>query len=329
MLIFDTNNIKAIKYFEKNKNDNYFSFLANIIDECNFNCAYCYNDRPRSNIKLNLNILYNYIQHFQLVDARYIEIDILGGEPTLHPDLIQFCEKISHLKNISVLIFSNLSHSLDFYMKMMQYNNIYFDFSYHSINNKINFDFINKIKKLYKTKYKNKLSISMMLETKHLFDINLNILKMFQQLSNINILNIDFRLIKSYYGYNNSYSETQIKKYLNIINNIKYNKIEFKLLKTNNLIDIICAEEIDTHKNINFKSWKCKAGYENLYCHVNGDLYNCHSEYIQHTSVPIANIYSDFYMPVNKFIICKCTDCACDWGITKYNTKYINQYISF
>jgi molybdenum cofactor biosynthesis enzyme MoaA len=52
-------NEKYIKVFSNFlQNTTYSSIIVNIIDVCNYNCYYCYNKQPRTNIKLNLNKLY-------------------------------------------------------------------------------------------------------------------------------------------------------------------------------------------------------------------------------------------------------------------------------
>lgn len=67
----------------------YINVTVNIIDNCNYTCNYCYNKDYRSNNILNLTALYNYILKTKL----NIALDILGGEPTLHPDLLIFVRR--------------------------------------------------------------------------------------------------------------------------------------------------------------------------------------------------------------------------------------------
>ena len=92
-------------------NKNNFKLLVFIIDSCNYSCEYCYNDLPRTNKKIDLNKLYFFISEILLkkLNKKYIQLELIGGEPTLHPDLIDFCEKISHIPNIFTTIYTNFS----------------------------------------------------------------------------------------------------------------------------------------------------------------------------------------------------------------------------
>ena len=65
--------------------------IINIIDLCNKKCSYCYNKIYRFDSILNLDFLEKFIDNSLLK----IVFDIIGGEPTLHPDLYDFCKKMN------------------------------------------------------------------------------------------------------------------------------------------------------------------------------------------------------------------------------------------
>jgi len=129
---------------------NSFKLLVYIIDSCNYNCEYCYNDFPRTNIKLDLNKLYFFIKNI-LIDIHkkdYIWLELIGGEPTLHPDLLDFCQKISKLNNIYMTIYTNFSKDIDFYKTLLSIDSrISLILSWHSLNKnfKDKFDLIPNI----------------------------------------------------------------------------------------------------------------------------------------------------------------------------------------
>ena len=79
-----------IEFYSTDRSNMIF-ILAYIIDVCNYNCAYCYNEKPRTNKVLDLNRLYAFLEYLQKRTKKNIDIELIGGEPTLHPNLIDFC----------------------------------------------------------------------------------------------------------------------------------------------------------------------------------------------------------------------------------------------
>lgn len=69
------------------------NILAYIVDRCNFNCSYCYNRKPRKSTLADLDGFFRFIEDIrrqQPLDKK-INVSLIGGEPTLHPDAIDFC----------------------------------------------------------------------------------------------------------------------------------------------------------------------------------------------------------------------------------------------
>nr|DAF73076.1 MAG TPA: putative 7-cyano-7-deazaguanosine (preQ0) biosynthesis protein QueE, clostridial [Caudoviricetes sp.] len=47
-------------------------------------------------------------------------VSLIGGEPTLHPKMVDFCKKILSLKKTSVEILTNFSQPLDYYLDLLE-----------------------------------------------------------------------------------------------------------------------------------------------------------------------------------------------------------------
>ena len=96
-------------------------------DICNYKCWYCF---PGSNtgitrwpdinvIKVNLARLINYYLESKIVDK--VQLNLLGGEPTLWPDLGEFIEYISLNTKCTISVQTNASRTLRWWEKYGQY----------------------------------------------------------------------------------------------------------------------------------------------------------------------------------------------------------------
>lgn len=70
------------------------SVYFHVIEKCNLNCAYCDNYAPLSNSNwyISLNQFENNVRRLRELIEYIPFLSIGGGEPLLHPDLIQLCE---------------------------------------------------------------------------------------------------------------------------------------------------------------------------------------------------------------------------------------------
>ena len=65
--------------------------LAYITDACNYNCWYCYRKCNSPMLQLDLSLLQDYISFVIDKTGRSIEAELIGGEPSCHPQIVQFC----------------------------------------------------------------------------------------------------------------------------------------------------------------------------------------------------------------------------------------------
>lgn len=107
---------------------------------CNLNCKYCYNKKPRTGKLLDLDELYKFVTFIKESTGKNIYLELIGGEPTLHPKLCQFCKFISPICN-KIEVFTNLSANANLYSELIKYN-VHIFASWHSSSE----DFIEKAK---------------------------------------------------------------------------------------------------------------------------------------------------------------------------------------
>ena len=86
------------------------SIYFHVIEKCNLNCAYCDNYAPLSNSDwyISLNQFENNVRRLRELIEYIPFLSIGGGEPLLHPDLIQLCEILQkYYPNSFISILSN------------------------------------------------------------------------------------------------------------------------------------------------------------------------------------------------------------------------------
>ena len=304
--------IKSISSF------NNISIKAYIIDKCNFNCLYCYNNIPRSYYMLDLNMLYKSILYILDTIKIPIKLELIGGEPTLHPNLIAFCKKLLHNINITeCIIYSNFSANISVYEELLRNDKINLYLSWHSTyNDSLNKQYINNMHKLVnkfdKMTLKQKVFYIIMFEHKHIYEA----LKIYKECLSMKISDVLLMLISNTNIYKIKYSSYQLEIYKK---NIKNNNIY-----TDNNIGVI--DDIGNYYEINdnqllqmqlnFKNWHCTAGINRLYIHSDGKIYPC-QQYYQSNINFIGSIFN-----INELVlmpqICKCNICNCEQNIEKY-----------
>lgn len=297
-------------------NNNEINIIANIIDICNYSCDYCCNTFKRCGQQLDINALSSFIQNIINKTTYYINLTLVGGEPTLHPELINFCCKISAFNKIHIEILTNLSNSLDYYINLLK-TGIKISASWHGGQDKHNIMFAKKLFKLPDYFYKNKqIEIRIMLE----HDNWQNSIFIFNLLKHHFLQNIEISLLLDKCGKLYKYSNNQLKTYFDIIKTLPYTNNTL-VIKYNDMTEKhIIYNGIYLNKNLtSFKSWKCNAGVNHLYIHVNGNVFNC-ERYYEMDKKPICNII-EFNGKYDKSIyqpcIC-CSDyCTCDLTLYK------------
>lgn len=286
---------------------NSYQVLAYIADICNYKCEYCYNKFPRTGNLLNLSKLEQFITDI-LEQKDYLALDLIGGEPTLHPDLLDFCEKYKDSTNIELTVYTNLTKPLEYYKKLLSYN-VQLIVSWHSAaDNKI---FVDKLKQ-FSEKERLQTSISIMFEHKYP-DLSIETYKMILDLPKFN--EKYFSLLaesENYKGY--EYTDDQLKEFYNLMT--LSNTQNTTILYNDGTKETVDDNFFFGHpENTNFKNWLCNAGKDYVYIHHNGDVTKCN----EHDLIIIYNLNrssTKFIIPT-KPIICKLENCPCLFDIYK------------
>jgi len=166
----------------------YFSWF--LTSWCNYSCTYCSVGRILDT-KLDKKTSYSsyvlVVKKLGLVKDPFV-IELLGGEPSIHKDILKILRLLNNIDNCKRIEFiTNLSRSYEFYKKLdsEEYNKIELTASYHF--EYYNSDFRDKLLKLSKLKGIN-LSVSVNLPTDQSYWTNTKELLEFLKANNILIM---------------------------------------------------------------------------------------------------------------------------------------------
>lgn len=260
-----------------------------ITDSCNLNCVYCINlsnNYKRKNINLNLFQLYIFIEYLRVITDKSIQLIFIGGEPTLHPDLLAFCEKIKDHKYINLIIYTNFQKSEQYYIDFVQYNNVQFKISFHYIDELETKKFIEKMQLLTQTYHLKIYEIIVMLTDNfnNCIDVYSKIKYKFD--------NISCSLLVKTDNYTPNYTIAQLDQYYCLYRDMHNTDI---IINTKNTR----KENVDFFKiidNICFYKWQCNAGKGQFFIDLHGNIFPCRnnqkllSTIFEYTHLKLQNI---------------------------------------
>lgn len=283
--------------------------VAYIVDDCNYNCSYCYNKRPRNHEKLNLNLLSTLIE--SCIDKfECVYVELIGGEPTLHPQLADFCHKFSNLKNILILIYSNGSQRIELLADLLKHQNVHLVLTLHFSICK-DYNLIKKTQFLQNSGFAKQIQLRIMLEhgyEKELFNAYENAKSLCSK-CDIRLCLINDNILE----YNNAFHETILKSHL---------LDEYAFISKDNMsFEHVTFTDIYSNPScvnmVSFKKWLCNAGYNYMYVHYNGNIYQCQACFEKNTGI-IGNIASFNIDKQLKKHLCMFMNCInCEISIDK------------
>ena len=290
-----------------NCNDVYITIY--FCDMCNYNCWYCYNNNY-SGTYLNIILLQQFIKSLKHVKSN-IYIDLVGGEPSLHPNLLQFCQ-FCQQEHIFISIYTNFSLSIQLYNQLINYD-VKLVLTYHG---KYKHQFLTKLKNLNIVKYTSQvLEINIMYDPREYIDA----LNMYDQLYNdiykecvfLRYVNFDTQIYNDKTILNEFYirNTQSANKEANTMYYIKYN---------DNTFDILTEADIHLYDIKHFKSFLCDSGKNYIYIDKYGYIYPC-STILNNSQYIRGNIYKHDYNVFNIFkpIFCPVDVCVCNFSVKK------------
>lgn len=293
------------------------NLLLFVADRCNFTCPYCYNRMPRHQNNADLDLFYKYVADIhKKLPTRELNVSLIGGEPTLHPNLLDFCDKLQKLDRVCIEVLTNFTKPLEYYINLLK-NNIKIAASWHRApNDMLNWDYVEKMKKIpYKYFTNDQVEVRIMMEN----DNWENSRKVFNELYPPFKKYVEISLLSNNNGSPYRYTDKQLEEYRQLIILTKYKRDFFTVVYNDGSESQVSFSDMYLNPQVNFHLWKCNAGLDYLYVHVNGDVYNCQS-YYEHNKKPICNIVDtngEYIKELYKPCICAVDYCSCDFDVTK------------
>lgn len=293
------------------------TIIVNIIDICNYSCYYCYNKKPRTCKRLDLDKLYVFCKWFHDTINTHINICMLGGEPTLHQDLQSFCKKISdNFKDVKCIVITNFSQDLQYYIDLLKMNaNLIL--SWHSLpNDRNNQEFIDKLNCIPYNYFENDMiKISVMYEKLY----TKNSLYAFDTMYDKYYRYMEFSIVESNHLHGKKsdqyeYTDQELKEFTDRISDKTYfdsqtyKHIEFEY--NDRVEKKVLSQTLLDRKLVDFYNYKCMAGIDQLQIYFNGDISPCDDLY--ENGIILGNIY-DNYFDKSKYHyrICQLHNCPC------------------
>ena len=290
------------------RNPGNFRVLAYIIDRCNYNCEYCCNRFPRSNDILDLFLLSGFIK--ETAEDRkppHFYLDLIGGEPLLHPDLDAFMESVKEVSGLEVTIYSNLSFPVERYLDLLR-KGFQFILSWHGICNDT--EFFNKLKTIAEAGFADRVDVSVMLEP--------GVMRSEEMFIKIRDHLPKFKsLFLSSLSENGPYKRTYNQDELDSLDRLcpMDEKCNTKMVMSDGSVRGLNDNYFFLHpENTNFRWWMCNAGLDYVYVHHNGDVHPCDSM----DGILYGRLGHRIKIP-KKPMLCPLKQCPCLFDVYKVN----------
>jgi len=296
----------------------YTEFAWNIIDVCNFKCTYCGagfgNDasRPVSRFFKDDNLIKTWkgvITKLKLANQENdFEVDLVGGEPTLHPDILEVLSELNQIKTCkSIILITNLSKPISFFhdIDKLGLNKL-------EINCSVHFEYYKKNKTLEKIlQIKNDTSVRiepvvLLPDDKQYWEQVVN----FLETCITNDIEYNCVFLEPAFGNEPEYCDDFYETFDKYINHGRSKTGErYRVVTDDQTEHKITIKDIYVNKIKSFKGWKCTPKSWSI--DVNGSITNsCTGEPLQ---LQGSNM--------NKCVACPRTKCSCNvwWNYHKYN----------
>jgi len=299
-----------------------------ISNVCNYKCDYCFDGshegthRFRKDWELiadNFNALFD--QYVATTHKKRFDLNILGGEPTLWPNLPEFCAKIKQRHKTSIMIISNGSRTIRWWKENAQH----FDHVQLSCHWKeVDIEHFTEVADvLYEA---NVVVTVVVLMDPAKWDLCIDLVNRLKKSRRRWALNL--QKVESNSTYPIVYTEEQseyIQKHTQVrfgnpfylirnMNKALYYQKEPKAVFENRATKKLSAHVMTLNNWNHFKGWECNIGVDNLFVMLDGEITGTCTQHLYGNDFHY-NIYdpkfSENFKPAIKPAICSKEGCYC------------------
>lgn len=284
---------------------------------CNYSCWYCFTGshegeyRWTDDLDLALKNLFTLLDHYKKNGKERFEIHLVGGEPTLWPELGLFVRKIKENYNTWISISSNGSRTIRWWKEYAGY----FDDVMISVHHE-QAD-IRHIIDVCDTAFEKGIVVNaLVLMDTFAWDKCIENIKMLKKSKHkwfINAMEVSHQKIL-YEKYQKDYISSPVKRYPSIFwifKKLKNLKRDPKVVLENGKIKKVNRNWISLKKENRFKGWLCNIGVDSLYVDKDGRITGaCRTKLFENYNLYDSD-FSNKFKPEIKPKICDIDVCGC------------------
>lgn len=256
-------------------NNSLITFAWDVTTQCQYRCSYCYaHDILTSKFDVKLHNIYALVlKRLKLIKSHDFCIELLGGEPTLHPHfykIVDGCFSLDHCKN--VMIVTNLARPITYYKDFNneKFKGLQFDVSFHPEHVKNINEWCKKLKQLNEYEYLDVMANINLVDDEKFIDSYIKIIEYCIE----NKIEISLNVLFSTKKYVSKYSDNFLKFFErykdNLLNSSQSNLIKF--VDYNNNIEYYTSMDIHRYKLNRYKGFNCRPKIWKI--NANGQIVN-------------------------------------------------------
>jgi organic radical activating enzyme len=319
-------------------NYNLLTFSWDLVDVCQYNCSYCASMNFNLNtFKNNPTLRYAWKIVLEKLKMKRIKssfsVELLGGEPTMHPDIYEILEQLNKIENcIQIELITNLAKPLTFYQKLdeQKFNKINIIASYHPEYYTENY--FNKVVSINNSKYIKIYPNINLPDDKNAWESTKTLIERFQNENvqvSINILQDVgegprgswtpsytpefYEYFSKWLGHTIKHKNSIREELIDRVNEYQPITAEIPYKLKNGEILYLSEGDINRHNLRQFKGWSCK----NLMYHISMD-----GTIKDHCTGDVLSLMDLNEKRLTNCVICPLEKCDCDTKFLYVKTKF-------
>jgi MoaA/NifB/PqqE/SkfB family radical SAM enzyme len=300
---------------------------------CNFACAYCPEMLHDNKVKFpNYDLVLTFIKNLAKNNKK-VYVDLLGGETTMWPQLLDFLKETKKISNIITTIETNGSRSTRWWEEFAAEElelNVLLDFTYHGALCDPDLYYAN-LSTVHKT---HQVTSSFMLDPLHFDKIN----NLYKKIKDNLAVDCFYKLARHKTNSSGTYFDytPEMLSKLNLSREeMLFDRDKF-LTKKSAIVHTPTELFVDgektnwqtfvIEKKNSFKNWKCSAGIKRLFIGLDGDIWPCSviggGRYPK-LNYKMGNIYDGTLKGNSEYMSCPESYCGCkmDGVLHKYKDE--------